>query len=154
MIKQANEVLVSIVLPVYNGEKFLKQSIESVLKQTHKNLELIIVNDCSTDNSLSIANSFEKQDPRVKVISNQVNQKLPESLNIGFRNANGDYYTWTSDDNWYEPTAIEDMLNYLLEKNDKDMVCADMTVIHEDDHALDNVFIADPRPEELIKNHT
>ena len=153
MIKQANEVLVSIVLPVYNGEKFLKQSIESVLKQTHKNLELIIVNDCSTDNSLSIANSFEKQDPRVKVISNQVNQKLPESLNIGFRNANGDYYTWTSDDNWYEPTAIEDMLNYLLEKNDKDMVCADMTVIHEDDHALDNVFIADPRPEELIKNN-
>lgn len=153
MIEQANEILVSIILPVYNGEKFLKQSIESVLSQTHKNLELIIVNDCSTDNSLSIANSFAKQDQRVKIYSNQVNQKLPESLNIGFRNAKGDYYTWTSDDNWYEPTAIEDMLNYLLENKDKVMVCADESIIYEEDHTQDHKFVADPSPQGLMESN-
>ena len=97
----------SIVLPTYNGEEFLSNSIESVINQTFQDWELIIVNDCSTDNSLSIAEEYFKKDNRIRIINNAENKKLPESLNIGFREAKGDYFTWTSDDNEYYPNAIE-----------------------------------------------
>ena len=120
-----NNPLVSIILPVYNGEKFLSESIESVLNQTYKNLELIIVNDCSIDNSLKIAEKYAAQDSRIKIITNKENQKLPESLNIGFEHAKGKYFSWTSDDNYYHKTAIKRMVEYLENNNDDVMVCCD-----------------------------
>ena len=117
--------LVSIVLPTYNGEQWLRQAVESVLSQTYKELELICVNDASVDATASILEGFSQKDNRVKVITNKTNQKLPQSLNIGFAQAKGEYFTWTSDDNWYEPEAIEKMVNY-LEKNPQDgMVMCD-----------------------------
>ncbi len=126
------EPLVSIVLPVYNGEKFLAQSIESVLNQTYKNLELIIVNDNSSDSSLDIAQDFASKDNRVKIITNTTNQKLPESLNIGFRQSTGNYLSWTSDDNFYNNDAIEKMVDFLEENQDNVMVCADFYKLNID----------------------
>ncbi len=113
--------MISVVLPVYNGEKYLRQSINSILNQTYKDFELIIVNDCSTDSSLEIMKSYISMDKRIKIISNSTNQKLPQSLNIGFNECNGDYYTWTSDDNIMLPNALEKLL-FELEKNDADLV--------------------------------
>ena len=115
---------VSIVLPVYNGEEFLSKSIESVINQTFKDWELIIVNDCSTDNSLAIAKSYAQQDGRIKIINNETNKKLPASLNAGFASASGEYYTWTSDDNEYYPEAIEKMVDFLDNNNNYGMVHA------------------------------
>ena len=115
---------VSIVLPVYNGEQFLRESIESIIRQTYIDWELIIVNDCSTDGSLAIAEEYTKSDERIKIINNKENKKLPESLNIGFREAKGEYYTWTSDDNEYYPNAIEKMVNFLDRNLDYGMVYA------------------------------
>lgn len=109
---------VSIVLPTYNGEMYIKQSIDSILKQTYQDFELIIVDDCSTDQTNDIINEYEKKDNRIHVIRNDVNQKLPESLNIGFSECSGDYYTWTSDDNIYYEEAIEKMVSF-LERNTK-----------------------------------
>lgn len=109
--------MISIVLPVYNGERFLRKSIDSILEQTYKDIELIIVNDCSTDNSLKIVEEYMKKDSRIKLINNVENQKLPKSLNIGFSNCQGDYYTWTSDDNIMLPNALEVMLATLKNKN-------------------------------------
>ena len=108
--------LVSIVLPVYNGEKYLKQSIESCLNQTHKNIELIIVNDCSTDSTPIIIEEYLSKDNRIRVINNDINKKLPASLNIGHNQTKGDYITWTSDDNYYNENAIELMLNTIIQK--------------------------------------
>lgn len=85
--------LVSVILPVYNGEKYLEQSIRSVLDQTYENLELIIVDDASTDNSLYIAQNLAREDSRIRIITNSENLKLPKSLNKGFEDANGEYYT-------------------------------------------------------------
>lgn len=115
---------VSIVLPVYNGEEFLSKSIESVINQTFKDWELIIVNDCSTDKSLFIAEEYANLDPRIRIINNDINKKLPESLNIGFRIACGEYYTWTSDDNEYYPEAIEKMVEFLDNNKNYGMVHA------------------------------
>lgn len=128
----SSEKKVSVVLPTYNGEKYLAQSIESVLTQTYQNLELIIVDDCSTDGTPEIIRHFAEQDSRIRVIRNVENQKLPRSLNIGFRQAAGGYLTWTSDDNFYEDNAIEVMVRALEQNPDCGMVYCDMTCIFED----------------------
>lgn len=119
--------LVSIVLPTYNGSKYVRQSIESCLNQTYRNIELIVVDDCSTDNTAEIVRSFA--DPRIKYIWNEKNQKLPRSLNIGFAAATGDYLTWTSDDNQYLSTALEEMLAFLKSRPDVDFVYTDVYVL-------------------------
>lgn len=81
--------LVSIVLPVYNGEKYLASAIESILAQSYRNWELILVNDCSTDRSLEIMENYAGKDARIRVVQNAENLKLPRSLNAGFAEAKG-----------------------------------------------------------------
>lgn len=122
--------LISIILPVYNGEKFLSQAIESCLNQTYKNIELIIVNDCSTDATLFIANGYAEKDSRVRIVNNKENKKLPASLNVGHHQAKGDFITWTSDDNIYELNALEELLNELLKKK-ADIVYSDFILIND-----------------------
>lgn len=120
---------VSVVLPTYNGEKYIRESIESICNQTFVDWELIIVNDCSTDNTLQIIDEFVKKDSRIKVICNEENQKLPRSLNIGFREATGEYLTWTSDDNIYLEKALECMVEFLNDNRDCYMVCTAMNFV-------------------------
>ena len=112
-----DEKLISIVLPVYNGAEHMAGSIESVLRQTWKNWELIIVNDCSTDQTLAVAESYQKKDSRIRVLSNSKNLKLPLTLNAGFAQAKGEYYTWTSDDNLYQPEALSSLVQALEQDN-------------------------------------
>ena len=128
---QAATPIVSIVLPVYNGERFLRSSIESVLGQTFEAWELIIVDDCSTDGSGDIIKKYAEIDSRIRIIHNEVNRKLPASLNIGFAEAKCDYLTWTSDDNIYLPQALEKMVSFLAENNDYAAVTARMTQIDD-----------------------
>ena len=125
-----NKSLISIILPVYNGEKYLSQSIESCLNQTYKNIELIIVNDCSTDTTLQIATYYADKDDRVKIVNNKQNKKLPASLNIGHRNTKGDFITWTSDDNLYELNAIEELYATIINKK-ADIVYSDFILIDD-----------------------
>lgn len=127
--------MISVVLPVHNGEKFLSQSIESVLKQTYKNIELIIVNDCSSDSSLSIAERYRCKDNRIKIINNTSNLKLPISLNVGFNECRGEYFTWTSDDNVMLPNALEVMLSD-MKKNDVDFVFSRCEIINKNGHVI------------------
>lgn len=122
---------ISIVMPVYNGEKYLKQSLNSIMDQTFKDWELIIVNDCSTDNSLQIMREYEKKDNRIHVICNEVNSKISKSLNNGFKMAKGKYFTWTSDDNMYVSDAFYKMHEYLEKNIDKIFVYSDMRFIDE-----------------------
>lgn len=123
---------VSIVLPSFNGEIYIRESIESVINQTFTDWELIIVDDCSTDGTLHIAEEYARKEERIKVVHNKKNQKLPESLNIGFRHAAGRYLTWTSDDNMYLSHALEEMNRYLDEHEEVPMVCTGMLFMNED----------------------
>lgn len=122
---------VSIILPVYNGAKCVSNSIDSVLNQTYTDFELIVVNDCSTDNTLEILNEYAAKDSRVKVFTNEENKKLPRTLNAGFSHASGDYLTWTSDDNMYRPEAIEKMVGFLDTNPECGLVYTDMTLLNE-----------------------
>lgn len=83
--------LVSVVMSVYNGEKYLRKSIESILNQTYSNFEFIIIDDGSKDRSLSIIKKYKKMDNRIIVIENKLNLGLIESLNRGIKRANGKY---------------------------------------------------------------
>lgn len=122
--------MVSVILPVYNGANLLEESIESVLNQSYKNLELIIVNDGSTDNSLTIAKKFEERDNRIKII-NQENKKLPTALSVGFRAARGEFLTWISDDNIMLPDCVKILVENLQRKTDTAMVYGNMRLINK-----------------------
>lgn len=142
--------LVSIVMPTLNGATsgYIRESIESVLKQTYENFEFIIVNDCSTDYTLDILNEYANKDSRVKIINNSTNQKLPQSLNIGFELAKGEYFTWTSDDNYFHINALEEMVKYLDGNQDKILVCCDYEIKNND--VFQSVIKVNPNKEELI----
>lgn len=126
-----NKPKVTIVLPVFNGERFIADCINSIQMQTYTNWELIIVNDCSTDNTYNIIKSYEKNDNRIRIINNKINSKLPKSLNIGFSCATGEYYTWTSDDNIYKQKAIEYMVRKLESNPDIDFISCQYDFIKE-----------------------
>jgi glycosyltransferase involved in cell wall biosynthesis len=113
MISEAEKV--SIVLPTFNGEKYLRQSLESCLKQTYRNIEVIIVDDGSTDTTPQIIHSCE--DNRIISIRHDRNRGLPHSLNCGFAAATGNYLTWTSDDNYFAEPALEKMVSFLKANN-------------------------------------
>ena len=116
--------MISIVLPTYNGSRYIQYAVDSILKQTYTDIELIIVDDCSTDDTGAIVDEMAKKSKRIRIIHNEINKKLPASLNIGFENAHGDYFTWTSDDNLYKSNALEIMLRSLKENPDTDIVYA------------------------------
>lgn len=142
-----NHLKISIILPVYNGAKYLATSIESCLNQTYRNIELIIVNDCSTDNSLQIITQYAEKDSRIRIIDNKKNKKLPASLNIGHRVAKGELITWTSDDNVYEFDALEIMMNEILKKK-VDIVYANFFLIDDKGNQVREVNL--PRFENII----
>lgn len=136
--------LISVVLPVYNGEKYLNKSIDSILGQTYTNFELIAVNDCSTDNTLKILQSYAATDKRVKIVNNKENLKLPRTLNAGFSEAQGEFLTWTSDDNMYKTNAFEVLANALTKHPEIDMVYSDYTVIDVSDSIIGSEIAAEP----------
>ena len=139
--------LVSIILPVYNGADHISESIESVLKQTYQNWELIVVDDCSTDNTPEIIENFRKSDSRIRILRNERNLKLPMTLNAGFASAKGDYFTWTSDDNMYRPNALEKMVTVLDESLGIDFVYADLSVINDSGEIISEA--KQPEPPEI-----
>lgn len=103
----------SVIMPCYNGQKFIGQSIESVIKQSYKNWELIIVDDCSTDNSFEIVSAYTKACSRIKLIRNKVNSGVAETRNSGIRIASGDFLAFLDSDDLWDPQKIEVQLAFM-----------------------------------------
>ena len=110
-----NNELVSIITPLYNGERFVGQTIESVLAQTYPHWEMLIINDGSTDNSLAVAESYVAKDPRIKVFS-QPNGGSAAARNNGIRRAEGRYIALLDADDLWEPFFLERQLRLMTEK--------------------------------------
>lgn len=109
--------LVSIITPVYNAEKFIAETIESVLKQTYSNWELILVNDCSKDNSEKIIKKYCKYDERIKLINNKVNSRAAISRNNGIEKAEGRYICFLDADDLWDEYKLEKQLKFIKNKN-------------------------------------
>lgn len=112
--------LISIIVPVYNTENYLEKCLYSLVNQTYKNIEIIIIDDGSPDNSMNIIQKFVLADNRVKVIS-QKNQGLSGARNTGMNNANGDYIMFIDSDDWIEIDTCEKAIN-ASEKYNADVV--------------------------------
>ncbi|MFQ1829776.1 glycosyltransferase family 2 protein [Aeromonas caviae] len=101
-------MLITVGIPVYNAEKYISNAIDSILNQTHKNLELLIIDDGSTDNSMSIVNSYS--DPRLKILSDGINRKLPYRLNQIIDLAQGEFIMRMDADDFCTENRIEKLL--------------------------------------------
>ncbi len=121
---------VSIILPVYNGDDYVDTAIESVLMQTYTNFELIIIDDGSTDKTPEIVDYYALSDKRIKVI-HQENRKLPRTLSRGFREARGEYFTWTSADNIMHPKFIEKFVDEMKQHPRTGMLFGNIGLIDE-----------------------
>lgn len=141
--------LVSIILPVYNGQKYIRESIESIINQTYKNWELLILDDCSLDDTAIIVNEYVLKDARIKYYKNEKNLKLPRNLNKGFSLSKGEYLTWTSDDNIYKPEAIEKMVN-ILETTGKQFVYASCRVIDSHGKEIEYIMVDEKNKKSIL----
>lgn len=142
---------ITVVLPVYNGEAYLEEAILSVLGQTYTNFELIIVDDCSTDQTSVIAQKYAAQYAHVSYTRNETNLKLPGALNRGFDLATGKYWTWTSCDNSYMPTALERLVLALESEPELGLVYTDMQTIDTAGKNLAQV-VAGPAEDLILRN--
>lgn len=110
-----NEPLVSIITPVYNAEQFLSETIESVKNQTYQNWEMILVDDCSKDNSADIIKEFQNTDDRIKYIRLEKNSGASVSRNTGITNAKGRFIAFVDSDDIWNPDKLEKQVSYMLE---------------------------------------
>ena len=100
---------ISVIVPVYNAEKYIEKCIESVLNQDYKNIELILVNDGSLDNSLKIMKEFEKKNPKIIKVYTQKNQGEGAARNTGIEKATGDYFVFLDSDDWLKKDHLTNL---------------------------------------------
>jgi len=114
--------LISIIIPAYNAEKYIENCLESCLNQSYKNIEVIVVNDGSTDKTAIIVENYSSNDSRIKIVSTE-NGGVSRARNIGIDASNGDYLTFVDADDRLLPNALEIMLK-VLHENSADIVAA------------------------------
>lgn len=142
-----NEPMVTVLMAVYNGEKFLKEAMESILNQTFIDFEFLIINDGSTDNSVKIIESFD--DPRIRLIHNEKNLKLIASLNKGISLARGKYIARMDSDDISMPNRLEKEVNFLENSLEYGLVGTYYTVI--DGKGKEQRNVSYPSSNDLIK---
>ena len=128
--------LVSIVVPVYNVAKYLKRCVDSLIKQTYDNIEIILVDDGSTDGSSSICDDYAKTNSMIKVI-HKVNGGLSSARNCGLDNSSGTYIIFVDSDDWIHLDTISHCV-FLMKKNNADVVQFNMKYVSEYCEDLDN----------------
>jgi len=127
-----NWPLVSVILPTYNRAEYIRKAIESVLTQTYKNLELVIVDDGSIDNTSDIIYGLAKKDKRVKVVQNKTNIGLVKSLNKGITRSKGKYIARIDDDDiWCDKQKLEKQIEFLENNPDYLLVGGGVIRINE-----------------------
>lgn len=119
--------LVSIIIPVYNSEKFLKESLESVINQTYKNIEIICVDDGSTDDSLKILEQFSSD----IIIISQENHGLSSAINSGVSKMKGKWFKWFSPDDVMYPNTIESLVNEAKNHSDNTIIYSNWDIIDD-----------------------
>lgn len=129
------ENLISIIVPVYKVEKFLKRCVDSITNQTYDNLEILLIDDGSPDGSPAICDELAKQDKRIRVFHKE-NGGVSSARNLGIKECTGDYIAFVDSDDWIEPTMYEEMLALSLEK-DADITFCEMKEFYDDGRTVE-----------------
>lgn len=140
---------VTIIVPVYNVGKYLRKCFESLINQTYKNLEIIVVDDGSTDNSVKICDEFANRDNRITVIR-QKNSGISIARNVGLDKMTGSYVTFVDSDDYLEINAIEKFSNILINKK-ADIVLGEAKILLKDKIVYNPTKEAEKYSTELIK---
>ena len=136
---------ISIIIPVYNVEKYLNKCLNSVIEQTYKNIEVILIDDGSTDNSGKICDEYAKNDIRIKIIHQQ-NGGVSTARNNGLEHATGKYITFVDSDDYIEKEMIETMAKKIMKKNADIVICGvtdrdeENNIINQSLNKKENVF--------------
>ena len=136
-MNNTNNIKVSIIIPVYNVEQYIRECLDSVINQTLKEIEIICVDDCGTDNSISIVKEYANKDNRIKILYHNHNKGLGPARNTGIENAKGEYIMFLDSDDWYELNACEIMYN-TIQQQKTDLAICGVNVIYEACHNLKN----------------
>ena len=140
------DLLVSVVLPTYNGSRFLEAAIQSCLGQSYSHFELIVVDDASTDGASEIIARYEALDTRIRSVRHASNLGLPAALNSGFATTRGELLTWTSDDNLYRPNAVSVLVDFMKSNPQVDIVYSGFSFI-DDEGRVVGAYSAPPSDE-------
>ena len=124
--------MISVIVPVYNTEKYLNRCIKSIISQKESDLEIILVDDCSTDKSPVILDDWEKKDSRIRVIHKNNNTGVSNTRNIGLKEAKGEYIAFVDSDDWIEEDMLSSMVK-CIEQSGADIVFGGYNRIVEDD---------------------
>ncbi len=127
--------MISVIIPVYNDEEYLHVCINSVINQTYKDLEIICVDDDSSDSSYEILKYFANKDSRIKILKNETNKGLGFNRNRGLEVANGKYVSFLDSDDWISPTTLEKAF-ICAEKNNLDFLMYKSIVYYEDSQSF------------------
>lgn len=123
---------VSVIIPIYNVEKYLERCLDSVVNQTYKNLEIICVNDCSPDDSCKIVKEYIKKDKRIQLLNREKNGGLSAARNSGLEVATGEYIYFLDSDDWIDSDFLEKMHNAITKENQKAVCCTNIINVFED----------------------
>ena len=131
-------ILVSVLIPTYNVEKYIEEAIQSIINQTYKNFEIIVVDDCSTDNTFSILEKIKIIEPRLRLFKNDTNAYV-KALNTGIVYCKGEYIMRMDGDDLCDNMKIEKQLDFLLNNPEIDLVGCDIHSINEQGEILNTI---------------
>lgn len=128
--------LVSVLMPAYNAEKYITEAIESILNQTYKNFEFIIIDDCSTDKTWKIIQKYQKKDQRIIIFRNKENLNLGKTLNLGINNAKGKYIARMDADDISLPYRLEMQVKFLEDNPRVGIVGSNLIIIDKNNYPI------------------
>ncbi len=145
---------VSVLIPLYNAEKYISSTLESVLQQTYEDFEIVIVDDCGTDSSIRIAEEFGKKDSRIKIIYNDKNRGIAYSRNRGIESCKGEYIAILDNDDIMTPRRLELQVQYLENHQEIGAVGGNAQWIDENDKIVRNTIsiVTDPLQIKMFLN--
>lgn len=143
------DLKISIIVPVYNVEDYLKRCVDSILNQSYKNLEIILVNDGSLDNSGLMCDEFKKKDARIKVV-HQKNGGLSAARNTGLKNTTGDFVSFIDSDDWIELDMYKEMVHYAT-KHKLDIVECDIQYTSNEKIKTEPKFLIENQEEAALR---
>ena len=151
--KEIEKEKVSIIVPMYNAEKFIGKTIESVLAQTYQNWEMLIMNDVSTDNSLAVVSGYAKKDKRIKIINTEKNVGVVKGRNFLIDLASGKYIAFLDADDYWHNEKLEKQIKFMKEKN-ASISCTEYTRVKENEEKINDVIIKEEISyNDMLKNN-
>lgn len=155
-MKENKQPLISVIMPAYNAEKYIEQSIQSVLNQDYTNLELIIINDCSKDKTIKIIENYAKKDDRIKYYTNKENSGVAYTRNFGIEKANGEWIAFLDSDDIWKKEKLQKQIDIInKEKIEPTLIYTGSSFIDENNQAY-NFSIQVPEKvtyKELLKQN-